>query len=125
MLLLLFTLLFFLALFTAAFISSLWSTLSTTNIKPTTKTVANQTLAVNVPSREETTKQSSTLLNCSRGNQTTCSSDYPTTSSETEKNEATCPETKQHVQAIIRQHLRKQRKTRQHVRSTSGGFTRI
>ncbi|KAL5098875.1 hypothetical protein RYX36_003202 [Vicia faba] len=88
-------LLFFLILFTAAFISfsSLWSTVSTTNTKPTTKTVANQTLVANVPSREETIKQSSTLLNCSRGNQTICSSDYPTTTtSETEKNEATCPE---------------------------------
>ncbi|XP_058778302.1 uncharacterized protein LOC131652464 [Vicia villosa] len=85
------SLLFFLILFTAAFISSLWSTLSTTNIKPTTKTVANQTLVANVPSRE-TTKQTSTLLNCSKGNQTTCSRNYPTTTSETEKNDATCPE---------------------------------
>ncbi|XP_045816525.1 O-glucosyltransferase rumi homolog isoform X2 [Trifolium pratense] len=95
------TLLFLLIILTAAFISSLWvSTLSTTNIKPTTNTIANQTLvppnvSSNYDKTIETIKQSKkfqpTVLNCSSGNQT-CSSNYPTTTLETEKNSAVCPE---------------------------------
>ncbi|RDX87357.1 hypothetical protein CR513_31178, partial [Mucuna pruriens] len=74
------SLLLLLILLTAAFVSSLWSVLSTTNTKPTAaSTIVNKSSVANVSAKHSKSgkRLKETLLNCSKGNETRCSS-YPT-----------------------------------------------